>query len=77
VNIWHEVKNYRAGLVAPDTLEGSRKLLSKWLAMTSVERQDMSERARALFRERFTVDAMADSLLEVVQQYGKNAEAVS
>jgi glycosyltransferase involved in cell wall biosynthesis len=77
VNIWHEVVEYRAGLVAPDTLAGSGKLLSAWLTMTPAERQDMSERARALFRERFTVEAMADSLLEVVQQYGNNAETVS
>ena len=77
VNIWHEVTDYRAGLVAADTLEGTRKLLTAWLTMTAAERQDMSERARALFRERFTVEAMADSLLEVVRQYGKKAETVS
>ena len=38
--------------------------------MTPAERQDMSERARALFRERFTIDAMENSLLDVVRQYG-------
>ena len=77
VNIWHEVKEYQAGLVAPDTLQGTRELLSEWLALTSAERQDMSERARALFRERFTIDAMANSLLEVVRQYGTKLERVS
>jgi glycosyltransferase involved in cell wall biosynthesis len=70
VNIWHEVKGCRAGLVAPDTLQGTRNVLSEWLAMTPAERQDMGVRARGLFRERFTIDAMANSLLEVVRQYG-------
>jgi glycosyltransferase involved in cell wall biosynthesis len=71
------VKAYRAGLVAPDTLQGTRALLKEWLSMSPAERQDMSERARALFRERFTVDAMANSLVEVVRQYGTKLQRVS
>lgn len=66
VNIWREVHTQRAGLVAPDTLEGTCSLLNGWLGLTGQERCDMSARARELFRRRFSVDAMASGLLEVI-----------
>jgi glycosyltransferase involved in cell wall biosynthesis len=71
VNICYEVTSYEAGLVAPDTLVGTRKVLGDWLKMTPSLRQVMSSRARALFNERFTVDAMATSLIEVVQEHSQ------
>jgi glycosyltransferase involved in cell wall biosynthesis len=66
VNIWREVQSFGAGLVAPDTLQGTARLLREWLALTPVQRRVMGQRAVDLFRDRFTVDAMAMSLLEVV-----------
>jgi len=66
VNIWREVQAHRAGLVAPDTLAGTRALLEQWLEMPRPQRLRMREQACELFRCRFTVDAMATSLLEVV-----------
>jgi glycosyltransferase involved in cell wall biosynthesis len=66
VNIWREVLTHRAGLVAPDTLEGTQALLAQWLEMPQAERARMGERARELFERRFTVDAMAMGLLEII-----------
>jgi glycosyltransferase involved in cell wall biosynthesis len=74
VNIWHEVRSHGAGIVAPDSLSGTQQLLNEWLALTSAQRRGMGDSARALFLERFTVDAMADSLLSVVRQYGLRPE---
>jgi glycosyltransferase involved in cell wall biosynthesis len=74
VNIWREVERGGAGLVAPDTREGTASLLQRWLALDDVQRRAMSTRARALFEERFTVDAMASGLLEVVSR-GAPADA--
>jgi glycosyltransferase involved in cell wall biosynthesis len=71
VNIWHEVRSYWAGLVAPDTLDGTVTLLRNWLALSATERKAMSDCAGKLYRERFTVSAMANSLLEVIDQYGR------
>jgi glycosyltransferase involved in cell wall biosynthesis len=68
VNIWHEVRSHSAGLVAPDTLQGTEALLREWLDFTPVQRQAMGDRARELFHARFTVSAMADSLLAVIRQ---------
>jgi glycosyltransferase involved in cell wall biosynthesis len=68
VNIWREVQSSGAGLVAPDTLHGTDQLLRGWLSLTLEQRRAMSERARELFRRRFTVDAMAAGLLDVVSR---------
>jgi glycosyltransferase involved in cell wall biosynthesis len=74
VNIWREIKSSGAGLVAADTLPGTTYLLREWLSLTSEERQLMGQHARELFRSRFTVDAMATSLLGVVMQHPHSAE---
>jgi glycosyltransferase involved in cell wall biosynthesis len=69
VNIWREVESSGAGLVAPDTLAGTRELLEQWLALAPERRAAMGAAARELFMRRFTVDAMANGLLDVVNQY--------
>jgi glycosyltransferase involved in cell wall biosynthesis len=68
VNIWREVEGHGAGIVAPDTVEGTLKSLREYLALTPAERQAMARCARSLYAERFTVTAMADSLLRVIEQ---------
>jgi len=69
VNIWREIKSGGAGLVAPDTAEGTADLLQQWLSLSPVRRAAMGVAARDLFMRRFTVDAMANGLLDVVHQY--------
>jgi len=69
VNIWREVQASNAGFVAPDTLVGTRQLLDRWLALSPGQRSAMGLAARSLFMRRFTVDAMAKGLLDVVQKY--------
>jgi glycosyltransferase involved in cell wall biosynthesis len=73
VNIWSEVCSHSAGLVAPDTLQGAQRLLDEWLALNPAERRVMGERALELFRGHFTVNAMAESLLAVIQQHESQA----
>ncbi len=70
VNIWREVAAAGAGLIAPDTYEGTVQSLIKWLALTDGERRAMSAAARGLFQRRYTIDAMAAGLLEVISGYG-------
>lgn len=66
VNIWREIADADAGIVDVDTVDGTERSLRRWLALTADERAAMGRRAAGLFRERFTVDAMATSLLRVV-----------
>jgi glycosyltransferase involved in cell wall biosynthesis len=70
VNIWREVTAHGAGLVAPDSLQGTTRLLRDYVALTPPQRDAMGSNARALFAERFTVSAMADSLLSVIARLG-------
>lgn len=66
VNIWREVRSHGGGLVGPDTLQGTEQLLREWLSLSAAQQRAMGECARDLFRRRFTVDAMAAGLLDVV-----------
>jgi glycosyltransferase involved in cell wall biosynthesis len=70
VNIWREVLAHRAGLIAPDTQQGTTQLLREWLALTAEEREAMGRRARELFGAQFAVKAMAESLLAVISENG-------
>ena len=66
VNIWREIDAAGAGLVAADTLEGTKKNLRVWLSLSEAQRLEMGRRALDLFHCRYTVDAMAQDLLDVV-----------
>jgi glycosyltransferase involved in cell wall biosynthesis len=66
VNIWREVETAGAGLVAADTVEGTENLLTGWLSSTIEQREAMRRSARDLFHRRYTVDAMAQDLLDVI-----------
>jgi len=67
VNIWREVKADQAGLVEPDTLEGTQRALAAWLELSSEARTLYRLRARQAFQRRFTAEAMAESLLAVLR----------
>ena len=66
VNIWREVDEDRAGLVAPDTLAGTRRLLERWRALPSLEQSAMRARAQPTFLRRFTIDAATSRLVDVL-----------
>jgi glycosyltransferase involved in cell wall biosynthesis len=68
VNIWREVLSHGAGVVAPDTREGTLQLLRTWLAMTPTQRLAMGKNARGLYEKKFTVSAMATELLDLVRR---------
>lgn len=66
VNIWREVQADGAGLVGPDTLEGTEQLLRRWLACSVAERGRMVGAASRCFRDRFTAEAMSHGLLTLI-----------
>jgi len=70
VNIWREIDQDRAGIVADDTLQGTEQLLRKWLALSGKERQSMAQNAERCFRERFHIDVAASNLLRLFAQDG-------
>jgi glycosyltransferase involved in cell wall biosynthesis len=69
VNIWREIEADGAGIVNTDTVDGTVKTLQRWLALDAQERQNMAQQAKATFAQRYTVEAMAQSLLEAIQHH--------
>ncbi len=67
VNIWREIESDGAGLIADDTLQGVKFLLDRWLEVSQEERRAMAGNAVWCYRNRFTHEKAADSLLEAVQ----------
>ena len=68
VNIWPEIEADNAGLVAPDTVEGTRQLLERWLALTPEEQAQRRTSARACFEARYNLDQNVVELVRFFQQ---------
>jgi len=66
VNIWREIEQDGAGLVANDDLDGTRWLLRTWLQMSAGDKQLMSARARESFLNRFEIRRSAQSVIDVL-----------
>ncbi|MGK2913166.1 MAG: glycosyltransferase, partial [Porticoccaceae bacterium] len=67
VNIWREIKADKAGLVAPDTLDGTVSLLERWLAMSPEQQREMGERAKTCFEARFEMRQAAKNLIALIR----------
>lgn len=68
VNIWREIDEGGGGFVAPDTVEGTRQNLKRWLALSLEESDAMGRKAQATYKARFTVDAMADAIVDLIRK---------
>jgi glycosyltransferase involved in cell wall biosynthesis len=79
VNIWREIQGAGAGLVAPDTLDGTRELLTRWLTLDEPARAQTREQARVCFERHFHIAAAAESLLATLQQVldARNSKAAA
>ena len=56
VNIWREIVDSGAGFAAPDTLEGTQELLTRWLELSADERLRMKSNAQQCFERYFDVE---------------------
>jgi len=68
VNIWREIEADGAGIVAADTVAGATSVLRDWLALNIQDRRRMAEQALSTFRRRFTIEAMAKSVLGTLER---------
>lgn len=73
VNIWREVAADGAGIVASDTLAGTRQSLRQWLNLRPEQRAEFRQRAATTFMRRYTVDAMCHSLIDAVSSDHRHA----
>jgi glycosyltransferase involved in cell wall biosynthesis len=66
VNIWREIDADRAGYIESDDLEGTSRLLQRWIDISSAEREAIRRNARSCFEQRFEIDHAVDSLLHIL-----------
>jgi glycosyltransferase involved in cell wall biosynthesis len=66
VNIWREVEEASAGLVEPDTEDGTRNLIRRYRALSPDERLKMRSNARRGFLKNFDVEASARALAAMI-----------
>ena len=71
VNIWREIEEDGGGIVENDDLPGTVRLIEKWIALPAQQRDAMREKARRCFQSRFEVAKAADSIMHVLEKYGK------
>jgi glycosyltransferase involved in cell wall biosynthesis len=67
VQIWHDVKSEGAGLIEPDTLEGTQRLVRRWVCLPESERRQMSMNAFTCYERRFTAEMFGRRVLEQIQ----------
>jgi glycosyltransferase involved in cell wall biosynthesis len=65
VNIWPDIQNDEAGIVNPDTAEGTYRSMAALLAMTAEERERLVNNGLACFRARYEMKRTAQALDEV------------
>jgi glycosyltransferase involved in cell wall biosynthesis len=65
VNIWPEIDADGVGFVEDDTLEGTERLLQRWLALSPAEREAMAARARPSFVRRYAMNRTARAINEL------------
>jgi glycosyltransferase involved in cell wall biosynthesis len=63
VNIWREIQADKAGLVEPDDLAGTTRLLENWLDRDVAQREVFSRNALACFQRHFEMTAVAERLI--------------
>lgn len=66
VNIWREIDAAEAGFVAPDTKEGTKEVLLKWLALNAEQKQQISARAKHCFNSHFTIQSAVGNLVKAI-----------
>jgi len=68
VNIWREIAEARAGLVASDTVEGVVDLLTRWATLGPDARAGMGMAAAGCFDKNFEISRAAESLLQTIRE---------
>ena len=68
VNIWREIDADRAGYIESDDLEGTARLLQRWIDTAPIEREAIRQNARKCFEQRFEIDRAVDSLLQILNE---------
>lgn len=67
VDIWREIEEAGAGLVAPDTVEGTEAMLLQWLAMAEADKTRAAKATTTLFNQKFNVAITGPALIKMIE----------
>lgn len=67
VNIWREIKDAGAGIISDDNEEGVKVQLSLWVNLSNGERFKMSEKAKAAYNDKFSIEEAAKKMKFVLE----------
>ncbi|MDE3187660.1 MAG: glycosyltransferase [Acidobacteriota bacterium] len=66
VNIWREIQSANAGIAETDDLAGTRRLITRFCALSQDRREQMGDAARSAFLRYFDIEAATRDLLRVI-----------
>lgn len=66
VNIWREIANDNAGLIATDTLDAIIEQLEKWLSFSDLEKGNFANNALKCFDNHFEIHKTAQTFVKVI-----------
>lgn len=69
VNIWREIAADGAGIVRPDSVEGTVDALRTWLALTPEEQDRMRDSGRRCFENRYRIERVATDLIDIISHH--------
>ena len=69
INIWREIAEDKAGLVAGDTEVGAKQIFRQWRDLATENRVGMKKAARRCYENRFGINSAAKNLLSTLQQF--------
>jgi glycosyltransferase involved in cell wall biosynthesis len=67
VNIWREIEADGAGYVETDDLDGTVRLIKRWIGTGEEDRESMRANAKKCFSNRFEIHRAVDSFLEILE----------
>jgi glycosyltransferase involved in cell wall biosynthesis len=67
VNIAEDIAHDNAGLMELDTLDGTLRLLERWIAMSPEERKAMGQRALECFQRRYDMRENAKAIIRLFE----------
>ena len=62
VNIWREIETTGGGIVADDTMEGTKFLIQKWCSLPGPEKELMSKQSKVAYNKYFAIGPPAEKL---------------
>jgi glycosyltransferase involved in cell wall biosynthesis len=70
VNVWQDVVGDEAGLAEPDNVEGTCRLIERWMDLPTERKTEMRQAAEKCFESRFEASRKAAEMIEIFHQHG-------